>query len=94
MKTAHEIKMKVVTDKRWATRAVVAIYKFQTEDEKYLRETVHTNKVGFNGVDAEILSSFAEQILAGQTMSDKQLAIIFRKIGKYAKQLHRIAYPV
>lgn len=71
---------------------MLAIYKFQTEDEKHLRETVHSNKVGFNGVDAEILSSFSQQVIAGRAISEKQMVIIFRKIGKYASQLYRIAY--
>lgn len=86
------IKGKVQTDRNWAVRGMLAVYKFQTEDEKHLRETVHNNKVGFNGVDAEILSSFSQQVLAGRAMSGKQMSIIFRKMGKYASQLYRIAY--
>jgi len=88
----HEIRAKVQTDARWACKAVVALYKFQTSEEKYLRESVFQNQVGFNGVDAEILSSFAEQIIAGRTMSEKQMTIIFRAMGKYAGQLEKIAY--
>ena len=86
------IKGKVQTNPNWAIRGMLAIYKFQTEDEKHLRETVHNNKVGFNGVDAELLSSFSQQVIAGRTMSGKQMSIIFRKMGKYASQLYRIAY--
>ena len=86
------IRGKVQTDRNWAVRGMLAIYKFQTEDEKHLRETVHNNKVGFNGVDAEILSSFCQQVESGRTMSEKQMTIIFRKMGKYASQLYRIAY--
>jgi len=89
--TSHEIKVKVQTNSKWAEKAIVALYKFQTSEEQYLRETVFHNKVGFNGVDAEILSSFAQQIVAGRTLSHKQLSIAFRKLGKYAKQLERIA---
>ena len=86
------IRGKVQTNPNWAIRGMLAIYKFQTADEKHLRETVHNNKVGFNGVDAEILSSFSQQVIAGRAMSRKQMAIIFRKMGKYAGQLYRIAY--
>ena len=91
----HEIariRGKVQTNSKWAIRGMLAIYRFQTSDEKHLRETVHNNKVGFNGVDAEILSSFSQQVLSGRTMSEKQMGIIFRKMGKYASQLYRIAY--
>ena len=88
---AYEIRNKVQTNRKWATRAIVALYTFQTDSEKHMRQTLKNNNVGFNGIDAELLSSFAEQILAGRTLSDKQIAIAYRKLGKYSKQLHRIA---
>ncbi len=86
------IRAKVQTNSSWAIRGMLAIYKFQTDDEKHLRETVHNNKVGFNGVDAEILSSFCQQVIGGRNMTAKQMSIIYRKMGKYASQLYRIAY--
>jgi hypothetical protein len=91
MLEAHEIRSKVQTDRRWATRAILALYSFQTDDEKWMRETLKNNNVGFNGIDAEILSSFAEQIRSGRQLSDKQFEVAHRKLGKYSKQLHRIA---
>ena len=91
MLESHEIRNKVQTEPAWAIRAIVALYTFQTDSEKHMRQTLKNNHVGFNGIDAEILSSFAEQIIAGRTLSDKQISIAFRKLGKYSKQLHRIA---
>lgn len=91
MLDSHAIRAKVQTDKKWAARAIVALYTFQTDSEKYMRQTLKNNNVGFNGIDAELLSSFAEQILAGRILSEKQVKIAFRKLGKYSKQLHRIA---
>ena len=91
MLTHNEIRTKVQSEPRWAIRAILALYSFQTADEKHMRETLKHNAVGFNGIDAEILSSFAEQIRERGSLSDKQLAVAYRKLGKYSKQLHRIA---
>lgn len=89
--TKNEIKAKVSTDPRWVTRAIVAIYNYQTSHEQVAERTEEHNGVGFNGADAEILSSFAKQILTGRTLSQKQLTIAFKKMPKYAGQLERIA---
>ena len=91
MLQTHEIKHRVQTQPAWTIRAILALYAFQTDEEQALRHTKVQNKVGFNGVDAGILSSFAEQIIAGHNLTLKQLRTAQRKIGKYAKQLHRIA---
>lgn len=72
-------------------KSIVAIWKFQTEDEKRIGETKEYNGVGFNGADAGILTSFAEQINRGRTLSPKQMAIALKKMPKYAGQLCRIA---
>jgi ATP-dependent Lon protease len=86
-----ELRTKLMASERWQVRAVLALYKRQTEAERFMRETVEHNKIGFNAIDAEILSSFAEQLQAGRTMSAKQMDIIRRKIGKYSRQLWEIA---
>ena len=46
-----------------------------------------STRSGFNGTDANILSSFAEQLLKGRTLSAKQLAIAFKKLPKYSRQV-------
>lgn len=83
----EEIRRKVATDPRWACRAVLALYRRQTLGEQHAGRSVHQNSKGFNGVDAKILTSFAKQMLKGYTMSAKQMAIIYKKMPKYAKQL-------
>lgn len=72
-------------------RAVVAIYRRQTEHEKVAESTRETNGVGFNAMDAEILSSFAKQMLSGRSLSYKQMEIARRRISKYSTQLASIA---
>lgn len=96
--TAH-FKAKIGTDDFWAARAVLAIYAHQTHDEKQADATTHDNGVGFNGRDAEFLSSIARQLtergFSKETrdrvpLSFKQLACVRKSMPKYAGQLARI----
>jgi len=91
MLTKEFIIEKLVTDQRWLMRGIAAIYEKQTYDEQQSEATKEDNGVGFNGIDAYILSSFAKQIKAGRTLSTKQLAIAQKKMPKYARQLLSIA---
>ena len=85
------IRHKLTTDAKWAVRGLLRIYEAQTEDEKSSEDTKHDNGVGFTGSDASLLSSYAKQVLAGNTMSPKQMKYIFKKMPKYARQLERIS---
>ena len=77
--------------------AVVTLYRKQTREEQNTRNTGEYNGVGFNKFDAEILSSFAEQIIRNKRrgrkylLSVKQMEIARKRIRKYAKQLAKIA---
>lgn len=87
--------------------AVVFIYDRQTTSEKASKMTKEDNGVGFNGPDAELLSSFAEQIIdrrargikPGRCLSqprhgrEGQIGWARRKIAKYAGQLVREGWP-
>jgi hypothetical protein len=83
----------------WVWRGVEAIYERQTADEQNEGQTRYRNNIGFNGVDAEILTSFAIQIRRWKEgrssyrkpLSPKQTKLARRKIRKYAGQLARIA---
>ena len=81
------VKNQLATNPAWATRAIVKLWQRQTADEQATQSTGQDNGVGFNGTDAFILSSFAEQINKGRTLSPKQLAIAFKKLPKYSKQI-------
>ena len=78
-------------------RAVVTVYRRQTLSERSSYSTNVTNGVGFNKFDAEILTSFAKQIIRNKAMgrryllSRSQMEIARKRIRKYAKQLARIA---
>ena len=85
------IKDKIANDDKWLVRGLLAIYAGQTEDEKVSEATLEDNGIGFNGVDAEILTRFAEWYEEKGWLSGKQLALTRKKMLKYAGQLAKIA---
>ena len=94
--TVEQIRAKLEESSRWLQRGLLRIYAEQTQDEQATGTTHASNGVGFNGVDAEILSSFAEQLQKrnwpeGSDLSEKQLAILRKKMPKYSKQLAMFA---
>lgn len=91
--TVDEIREKLRSDWRWQQRGILALYAKQTQGEQNAGMTYKHNGVGFNSADGEILSSFARQLQRGKArLTNRQLAIASKKLPKYAKQLHRIAY--
>lgn len=89
--SVEEIREMLDTNPKAVVRGVVVLFKLQTDEEQAADETRVHNKQGFNAFDAEILSSFAKQLLAGRTLSEKQFSIAKKKIRKYARQLARVA---
>jgi hypothetical protein len=64
------------------------LYGYQTQEEQMSEITVEQNDVGFNRIDAEILSSFAEQVKAGRELSDKQYNLLRLRLPKYHRQVN------
>ncbi len=101
--TAKEmVRHNLTNSDRWLIRGLLAIFEKQTADEKASEATRYDNEVGFNGLDAKILSSFAKQVqewkgqLPGRRrfaspLSPKQVPLARRKMMKYSGQLVRIA---
>ena len=81
------VKTKLATDIAWAQRALIKIFELQTEDEKAYATTSVDNGVGFTGCDAEILTSFANGLKKYKRLSPKQMAIVYKKMPKYWKQI-------
>ena len=82
------VKSKLSTDATWAVKAMVRIFnENQMADEKQSEHTIHNNGIGFNGIDSTILSSFAQQVIRGRSLSTKQMAIVFKKMPRYARQV-------
>ena len=68
-------------------RAILLIYSFQTDEEKYMGTTKTVNGKGFNKFDVEVLSSFAMQLRRGQELTLKQMYVARPKIKKYVGQI-------
>ena len=78
---------KLRSDERWAKRALLAIFKNQTEDEKRSANVINHNSMGFRCMDAIILTSFANQLQQRGSLSPKQMSIVHKLMPKYARQL-------
>lgn len=72
-------------------RAIVALYRLQTEDEKATRSTSHTNGVGFNSRHARDGAYFARWILNGNHLTGRFLVRARNMAYFYKKQLLAIA---
>lgn len=68
-------------------RAVVVLYDRQTEDERATDQTTHRNGVGFNGVDARLLSYYARWIKANGRLTGRHVEKARRAVRKYRAQL-------
>lgn len=89
--TEDEIRVLVQTNDKVLYGALRKLYAEQTADEQDAGETTHRNGVGFNGVDAKIMSSFAEFLNRTGFLTPKQRAVARRKLVKYNRQLTRLA---
>ena len=87
----EQIKELLLTNDRAVQRGVVAIYQRQTESEQATLSTKENNGVGYSGVHAEIMSSFAQRLLRGMALTEKQMVYARKIILKYAGQLLTIA---
>jgi hypothetical protein len=85
------IRAKLETSDAWLTRGLVAIYNKQTDSEQNDGQTHEDNGIGFNGADAELLSSYASQFIARGFLTPKQIEFTRKKMLKYSGQLAKIA---
>ena len=85
------LRTKLATNQAWSRKALLKIYENQTADEQQMETTAYTNGIGFTGVDAQILSSFASQLIRKDFLSPKQQAIVFKKLPKYWRQILKIS---
>ena len=96
--TKHELELieflrrKIETDDMWARHALIRIYQSQTSDEKAVQSTSYVNGVGFNGHDAQIMSSMYESYEKYGKLTPKQMAVVKKVMKKYAKQIFNADY--
>ncbi len=76
----------------WAVRGLLVIYDLQTPNEQVARATMVHNHIGFDAYNAELLSSFAEQVIhKRRPLSPAQQTLLFAKMPRFAIQLDGIA---
>ena len=83
----ESIKELILRNDNAVYRALILLYSFQTEEEKYLDNAKTINGKGFNKLDAEVLSSMARQVKGGRHLSEKQMYVARPKLVKYAGQI-------
>jgi hypothetical protein len=82
------IREQLANDYAWAVKAMVKIHdEGQTGDEILSGMTISDNGVGFNGMDAGILSSFVKGYKKYKKLTEKQMVIVYKKMPKYWKQV-------
>tara|TARA_S200002703_G_scaffold4056_1_gene5446 strand:+ start:1435 stop:1980 length:546 start_codon:yes stop_codon:yes gene_type:complete len=84
------IREQLVRSDKWVERAVLSIFEYQTEAEQASDATTDDNGVGFNGVDAEFMSSLAKNLKRFGRLTPRQMPYARKKILKYSGQLAKI----
>jgi len=91
MMTREHIEHMIATNDKWLERGILAIWKFQTRNEKVWVTTHEYNGVGFNGPDGHFLTSLGNILNKGYHLSDKQKFVARKRMKKYCGQLLKIA---
>lgn len=81
------LKQQLATRPQQAINGLMRVFANQTADEQQEGSVRVHNGVGFVPTDATILSSFAQQYQKKGSLSEKQMAILYKKMPKYARQL-------
>lgn len=68
-------------------KALILIYQNQTIDEQECKESIEENGIGFNKIDAESLTAYAQKVLKGEKLHQRQLVYLKRTLPKYWRQL-------
>jgi hypothetical protein len=85
----------IATSDAFIERATLALYERQTSDEQIQGTASHDNALGFSGVHAEVMTSFAQQIIKstwpeGHRLSPKQRNVARKILSHYTGQLIQI----
>lgn len=89
--TRTEIETLINTSDRAVGRAMVAIWRRQTQDEQATETTRHHNGIGFSGWTARSGSYYAGWVLSGRQLTGRHLDRARRIALHHAAQLTRIA---
>jgi hypothetical protein len=81
------LKVQLSTNPNQAVKGLLRVFANQTADEQQTGGVRANNGIGFVHTDSVILTSFAKQYKNKGFLSEKQMAILYKKMPKYAKQL-------
>ena len=85
--TIAYLRERLGSDNTFAAQHLVKIYQQQTDDEKNMEQSQQQNGVGFTAYDADFLSSLAKQYIERRSLSPTQMALLMKRMPKYAKQI-------
>lgn len=68
-------------------KALLVLFNRQTDTEQAAEDTKFVNMRGFTAADAPRLSSIAKYLIRRKSLTEKQVALVRRRIMKYWKQL-------
>jgi hypothetical protein len=84
----------ILRDPEYVECYILFLYHRQEGDEKARHKTIHGNGVGFNAADGGLLTSMAERLLSGYSLSSDDLAACREptkkgkpRLAKYWRQL-------
>lgn len=88
--TIETIRELLATNDEAVKRALIALTARQTSEERFAEKTIENNGRGWNGADAELMTSFTKQLSHRGWLSAKQIRIARRRLPKYAGQLLKV----
>jgi hypothetical protein len=81
----------LVSNREFRMRALIKLYSRQTADEQVQENVTHNNGKGFRTCDARFLTSLSKSAIRYKRLTDKQDAVLARKIMVYTAQLTDIS---
>lgn len=87
----ENIQLLISTNDAALARGLLVIYGFQTAAEQASNVTNEDNGMGFNGTDAEYLSSVAQFVEKTGYLTVKQIPHVRKAMLKYWRQLAEVA---
>lgn len=80
----------LLKDDNYLIGALLALYNCQTFDEQNSETTKHQNNIGFNALDAPILSDITKFYLKRAFLSPKQIIFVRKTMLKYSGQISQL----
>lgn len=74
-------------DTEYVISCLVALYERQTSHEQETASTLSRNHVGFMSSHATHGTRIAKLVLAGETLSDEDVALVWKIVPRYTRQI-------